>query len=170
MLNNCVGEGGTEYEWEQSYDDLILYVKVTPKTNKNDISVTFNTNSINIQILNNHNTKAQSNTSENSTNTQNNTNIEESVRKLYGELYSIIVIKESFWMLGDSELEVHLSKAKPGEVWQSLFKGDKALSDFAHRDEKKRLLLERFQKEHPRFDFSDAQMNGNVPEPRTFMR
>uniref|UniRef100_A0A3B0MSH2 Spliceosome-associated factor, putative n=1 Tax=Theileria annulata TaxID=5874 RepID=A0A3B0MSH2_THEAN len=169
------GESGTEYEWEQSFDDLILYVKVDPKTNKNDISVQFNTNSINIQILNFQYT----NTEINNINKEINNisvkkcvkeNYEENVKKLYGELYSVIVVNESFWILGDSELEVHLSKAKPGEVWQSLIKGDEALSDFAHRDEKKRLLLERFQKEHPRFDFSDAQLNGNVPEPRTFMR
>ena len=33
----------------------------------------------------------------------------------------------------------------------------------------KKLLLERFQEEHGGFDFSDAQINGNVPDPRTFM-
>jgi hypothetical protein len=30
-------------------------------------------------------------------------------------------------------------------------------------------MLERFQEEHPGFDFSDAEFNGQVPEARTFM-
>jgi hypothetical protein len=34
---------------------------------------------------------------------------------------------------------------------------------------KKKLLLERFQEEHSGFDFSDAEVNGNVPDPRDFM-
>lgn len=34
----------------------------------------------------------------------------------------------------------------------------------------KKLLLERFQEEHGGgFDFSDAEINGNVPDPRNFM-
>lgn len=30
-------------------------------------------------------------------------------------------------------------------------------------------MLERFQEEHPGFDFSDADFNGKVPEAREFM-
>ena len=33
----------------------------------------------------------------------------------------------------------------------------------------KNILLERFQEENPGFDFSQATMNGNVPDPREFM-
>ncbi len=31
------------------------------------------------------------------------------------------------------------------------------------------MLLERFGEEHPGFDFSQAALNGTVPDPRTFM-
>jgi hypothetical protein len=31
------------------------------------------------------------------------------------------------------------------------------------------MLLERFQEEHPGMDFRGAQVNGAVPDPRTFM-
>jgi hypothetical protein len=31
------------------------------------------------------------------------------------------------------------------------------------------MLLERFQEENHGFDFSDAEINGNVPDPKTFM-
>ena len=30
-------------------------------------------------------------------------------------------------------------------------------------------MLERFQEEHPGFDFSNAEFNGSIPNPRTFM-
>ena len=33
----------------------------------------------------------------------------------------------------------------------------------------KDMMLERFQEEHPGFDFRDANINGSVPDPRTFM-
>ena len=33
----------------------------------------------------------------------------------------------------------------------------------------KKLLLERFGEEHAGFDFRDAEINGNVPDARTFM-
>jgi hypothetical protein len=31
------------------------------------------------------------------------------------------------------------------------------------------MMLERFQEEHPGFDFSGAEFNGSVPEARDFM-
>jgi splicing factor 3A subunit 3 len=31
------------------------------------------------------------------------------------------------------------------------------------------LLLQRFQEENPHFDFSNAEINGNVPDARTFI-
>jgi hypothetical protein len=36
-------------------------------------------------------------------------------------------------------------------------------------DERKALMLERFQAEHPGFDFSGAEFSGSAPDPRTFM-
>jgi len=33
----------------------------------------------------------------------------------------------------------------------------------------KSLMLERFQAENPGFDFSGADFNGQVPDPKTFM-
>lgn len=36
-------------------------------------------------------------------------------------------------------------------------------------EEKKKLLLRRFQEENPHFDFSQAEVGGNVPDARTFI-
>lgn len=42
--------------------------------------------------------------------------------------------------------------------------------NFMQKEEtQKKLLLERFQEEHGGFDFSDAEINGNVPDPKNFM-
>jgi hypothetical protein len=50
-----------------------------------------------------------------------------------------------------------------------VFKNHDKLNVMEKEELQKKLLLERFQEEHGGFDFSDAQINGNVPDPRTFM-
>jgi len=39
-----------------------------------------------------------------------------------------------------------------------------------HSEIQKGLMLERFQSEHAGFDFSGATFNGNVPDPKSFMK
>jgi len=63
-----------------------------------------------------------------------------------------------------------LTKARPGETWPAVFVGHAQLDALGEEDTKRRMLLERFQLEHPGFDFSGAEVNGAVPDPRTFMR
>jgi hypothetical protein len=43
------------------------------------------------------------------------------------------------------------------------------VDEYQKQDIQKSLLLERFQQENPGFDFRDAEFNGSVPDPRTFM-
>lgn len=47
--------------------------------------------------------------------------------------------------------------------------GHKSLDFQQNEQEKKKLLLQRFQEENPNFDFSNAEINGNVPDARTFI-
>ncbi len=75
---------------------------------------------------------------------------------------------ESYWTLEDATLHITLQKLQPGEPWPSAMAGH-ALDPLAAQQDQQRLLLERFQQEHPGFDFSGAQVNGQVPNPRTFM-
>ena len=81
----------------------------------------------------------------------------------------------------DGTLHLHLTKADPGEPWVSAFTGHEAATagaageaspttGAAATDDTARLLLERFQREHPGFDFSGAQVSGAAPDPRTFLR
>ena len=48
--------------------------------------------------------------------------------------------------------------------------GHDAADIMSHEADRKRLLLERFQAEHPGFDFSSASMDGHVPDASTFLR
>ena len=80
-------------------------------------------------------------------------------------------------MLDGNETTITLIKAtkvfyyfiKQAETWLSVFKNHDKLNVMEKEELQKKLLLERFQEEHGGFDFSDAQINGNVPDPRTFM-
>ena len=94
---------------------------------------------------------------------------------------------------GDGELNLVLQKATEGKTWDAAFLGHEALgpclqqhgvpsciapnpapphlpSDAATAEaDKKAILLERFQRENPGFDFSGAEVNGAVPDAATFM-
>jgi hypothetical protein len=85
-----------------------------------------------------------------------------------GEFFSEIIVSESTWMLEDGELHITLSKACQGENWTAAMKGHD-ISPAAAEDDRKRLLLERFQREHPGMDFSGAAVQGEAPDPSTFM-
>ena len=50
-----------------------------------------------------------------------------------------------------------------------LGKAGVTIDPFTREGEKKKMMLERFQEEHPGFDFSGAEFNGSVPEARDFM-
>ena len=58
---------------------------------------------------------------------------------------------------------------KKGETWNSALMGHEQLDPMMQEEMRKKILLERFQQENPGFDFSDAAMNGNVPDAREFM-
>ena len=50
-----------------------------------------------------------------------------------------------------------------------LGRAGQAVDAFTKESERKKMMLERFQEEHPGFDFSGAEFNGSVPEARDFM-
>jgi hypothetical protein len=93
-------------------------------------------------------------------------------------------------------ITIYLTKAQRALVWESALKGNPQaaslltgtsaattatatatatgaapvrLDPMAIEQEKKKLLLERFQEEHRGMDFRDADFNGSVPDARTFM-
>ena len=87
------------------------------------------------------------------------------------QLTRVVKGEESFWSFDPDEREIHIQlvKAEEGEVWESVFVGHEHLVETLVEGDKKSLLLERFQRENPGFDFSGAEFTGNVPDPRTFL-
>lgn len=76
----------------------------------------------------------------------------------------------SCWTLADGELTLTLGKAAKGEAWPAAFAGHERATDAAAADAAARaMLLERFQQEHPGFDFRGADVTGAVPDARSFM-
>ena len=58
-------------------------------------------------------------------------------------------------------------QAKP---WTCLLVGHDSSDVLSLEADRKRMLLERFQSEHPGFDFSDASLSGSAPDASQFMR
>lgn len=85
------------------------------------------------------------------------------------ELAGLVVPSDSTWFMDDGELQIVLSKARKAELWTSACRGHAELDAASKLAAQKQLLLDRFQEEHPGFDFSGAEINGMVPDARDFM-
>ena len=91
-------------------------------------------------------------------------------------------------------ITIYLTKSNRGTLWQAALKGNPnatnansatpnnptaatnstavptaMLDPMSQEQVKKQLMLERFQEEHPGYDFRDAEFNGSIPDARTFM-
>ncbi len=85
------------------------------------------------------------------------------------DLGNKIKASESFWLLDNDEITITLIKVFKAETWMSVFKNHVQVNHFQKEEMQRKMLLERFQEEHGGFDFSDAEVSGNVPDPRTFL-
>lgn len=70
----------------------------------------------------------------------------------------------------DGVVHVYLQKGQLGQPWPAALAAHAPAADAA-RDEalRQRLLLERFQRENPGFDFSGASFSGSAPDAREFL-
>lgn len=137
--------GRVIYEWDQSISDVNIYLKVPPGVRGKDLQVDINPRHLAVGIRGNP-------------------------PYLDRDLGGAIKPSESYWTLEDSCLHLELTKAEEAGTWASALAGHELAAADQQADQK-RLLLERFQKEHPGFDFSGAEFTGgSVPDPRTFMR
>ena len=87
------------------------------------------------------------------------------------ELAERVRVDDSVWTLEEGELAATLAKSERGKAWSAPFAAHAATSDERENEEdKRRLMLERFQMENPGFDFSGASFNGQAaPDASTFM-
>lgn len=85
------------------------------------------------------------------------------------DFFETVVSDESMWTMDDGEVEINLQKMKKALTWDSALKGHGELDPLAKTQVQKQMTLERFQEEHPGFDFSGADFSGAPPDPRTFL-
>ncbi|XP_051870234.1 nudC domain-containing protein 2 isoform X1 [Pristis pectinata] len=83
---------------------------------------------------------------------------------LKGKLYGSTVADEGTWTLEDNkQVSIVLMKSnrEAGNCWPSLLEGQYNADPLVQDEMQKKLTLERFQREHPGFDFSGADISGN---------
>jgi hypothetical protein len=141
------------YEWTQSLDECIMYIPAPPAP----ISVTIGPNHLTIGLKNGTSAFIDEDTCH------------------------TVDIKESTWTVEDGMIVVYLQKANKAVVWEGLLQGrnfvrDTVVCNTAARldpvqllEVQKEIMLERWGEQYPGMDFADAEFNGAVPDPRTFM-
>jgi len=139
-------DGRTIYEWEQTLDDVSIYVVPPEGVQAKHISCEIQPRRLQLGLAGNP-------------------------PFLDEETGGLVKADESYWMMADGELVITLQKGFKGETWDAALKGQGGEQiDVATKQEvQKKLMLERFQEEHPGFDFSNAEFNGAAPDPREFM-
>uniref|UniRef100_A0A7S0RNW8 CS domain-containing protein n=1 Tax=Chlamydomonas leiostraca TaxID=1034604 RepID=A0A7S0RNW8_9CHLO len=135
--------GRVVYEWDQAYTEVNIYVPVPPGTRAKQLYCDLTPHTLKFGLTPNP-------------------------PYLQGNLAAPIKVSESFWTLEDGVLHVTLQKAQPGEPWPCAIAGHE-VDAVTQQQDTQRLMLERFQMEHPGFDFSGATFSGEAPNPRTFM-
>jgi hypothetical protein len=136
------------YQWEQSLDNITLYLDPPPNCQAKDLDIVITTNHLKVGLRG-----------------ADSYFIDE-------PLFSCIDTTESCWFLDsqDSTLQIVLYKQRRGETWEFALQGkDTTSNPFLQRELQQQLLLERFQEENPGMDFRSATFNGSIPDPRTFM-
>ena len=136
-------DGKPVYSWDQTISEVNIFVDVPPGTRSKDISCTIGSNHLCFGLVGNP-------------------------PFLDMGLSGKVKVSESYWTIEDGELHIALTKSLEGETWPSPIQGH-GLDKASQQAEQKRLLLERFQVEHPGFDFSGASVNGDAPNASTFM-
>eukprot|EP00416_Gambierdiscus_australes_P032751 CAMPEP_0171090502 /NCGR_PEP_ID=MMETSP0766_2-20121228/31575_1 /TAXON_ID=439317 /ORGANISM="Gambierdiscus australes, Strain CAWD 149" /LENGTH=214 /DNA_ID=CAMNT_0011548497 /DNA_START=54 /DNA_END=696 /DNA_ORIENTATION=- len=139
-----VYDGRTIYEWEQNLDETHIYIAPPEGVTKHHLDIKIEPRHLRVGIKGNP-------------------------PFLNEDIFGLVEIDSCFWMIEDGELHIQLQKAHKGEAWSAALRGHGQLDMFSEQEVNKKLMLERFQEEHPGFDFSGATFSGQAPSARTFM-
>jgi hypothetical protein len=169
--------GQKVYEWEQSLEEVTIYIDAPPNLPKSNAG-----QYINVNILPN---RLQ-------------VGLKGFDRYFIDErTFDKVKVKESSWYLDDGVITIVLAKCFRGQTWEGVLCGhhdvavkqqngdsshrtdntreensgvvNESIDPFTKQEMQRTMMLERFQEENPGFDFRDATFNGEVPDPRTFM-
>ncbi|EFJ13817.1 hypothetical protein SELMODRAFT_92763 [Selaginella moellendorffii] len=139
-----VHNGQTIYEWDQTLDEVNIYIDLPKQIPKKLFSCNIQLQHVEVGIKGNP-------------------------PYLNHNLGGPVKLDGSFWTIEDETLHINLQKRDKGQPWQTAIEGHGQLDPYSADLEKRRLMLERFQEEHPGFDFSQAEFSGQCPNPKTFM-
>mmetsp|Transcript_7641 Transcript_7641/g.23610 ORF Transcript_7641/g.23610 Transcript_7641/m.23610 type:complete len:168 (+) Transcript_7641:121-624(+) len=137
-------EGQLIYEWEQTLEEVNLYVTVPEGVVADMIECAITPKRLRLGIRGNP-------------------------PFLDEDTWGPVVQGESYWTLDGRELTILLQKMRKGETWDAALRGRGTVDPVTRQQIQKDMMLERFQEENPGFDFRGADFNGAVPDPRTFM-
>lgn len=134
------------YEWEQTLEDIILYIKPPKNIKAKHLDIKITSTSLSIGLKGNPPFLNE---------------------KFLGKIKS----DDSLWTLDDGEIEINLSKNEIGKVWECVFPrhSTQKLDNIQLQNAKKQLLIERFSRENPHMDFSNAKFDGYAPDPDKFL-
>lgn len=183
--------GRTVYEFEQSLDDVTIYIVPPPYvTRGHQINCTMSANHFKLGLVGHCGGESGN----------------ESQWFLNEDTYGTVDVDESTWTLEDYDggvddgairnnnsdrkkiIVVTLIKANRGTMWEAALKGNAyeagarnttktsatavtstVMDSLSKEQVKKDLMLQRFQEENPGFDFTGADFNGSIPNARDFM-
>lgn len=145
------------YEWVQTLDECTMYIPAPPAP-------------VQVKILPNHLTVGLKNGT---------------TAFIDEDTCHKVDVDESTWTLEEGMIVVYLQKANKALVWEGLLQGriiHKSVNDsvitlntaarldpFQLQEVQKEIMLQRWGEQYPGMDFGDAEFNGAVPDPRTFM-
>ncbi len=141
-------QGRLIYQWDQSLEEVNIYIFPPSGITAKDLRVEIAATRLFVGLRN----------SDQSTGFINNE-----------EFGGLVDQSASLWTLDNGELNICLSKARPGETWNCALKSGKMLDPQQVQIAQQEILKERFQKEHPGFDFSGAEFSGTAPDARKFL-
>jgi hypothetical protein len=140
-----------DYTWTQTIEEVSVSVPVPITTRGRDLEVVIKNNLLLVKFKN------------------------AAKPILDGEPYGTVKAKESIWTLEDrdkdtKEVRILLQKSISHESWKGLLKGE-AIDAFTADQMDRKMMLEKFQKDYPGFDFSGANFTGQVPnDPKNWLQ
>ncbi|GKY94963.1 hypothetical protein MPSEU_000460900 [Mayamaea pseudoterrestris] len=160
--------GQPVYEWTQTMDECTMYIRAPPAP----VKLTMQPHHLTIRLKH-----------------ASTTFIDE-------DFCHKINVDESTWTLEDNMIVIYLQKANKAVVWEGLLQGRPFLLEqqpngsdenpqqqpepivlhtgakldvLQFQEVQKEIMLERWGEQYPGMNFDDAEFNGAVPDPRSFM-
>eukprot|EP01101_Sappina_pedata_P003032 TRINITY_DN13248_c0_g1_i1.p3 TRINITY_DN13248_c0_g1~~TRINITY_DN13248_c0_g1_i1.p3 ORF type:complete len:159 (+),score=84.94 TRINITY_DN13248_c0_g1_i1:472-948(+) len=141
--NKFQHEGRTIYEWDQSVDEVNIYIDKPADLPTKMLAITITAGHLSVAIKGNP-------------------------PYLDEDFWGSVKSSNCFWTIEDGIIHITLEKLSKAQAWPAALKRHMTLGATQLEQEKKNMLLQRFQAEHPGYDFSGAEVTGNF-DAETFL-